>query len=389
LTYSQLVTAIGASGLTAGQKITITDFATIHYILDGDGGIIFDDLTPVTNTGVTEPLTVTALSSNEVSNFATSSLYPQDIIHYDWNPNNWVNDPAFGYSSVILSGFKGVIYFRHDTMNDVSMGHDFRNVLNRRWKRNDPEYSAETEYEVGNNVQDLTGVFQSIQAENIGNALNDTSWWIKIIDFSITSHVCAKLSLANDPTDYIDVLCFYSQEANPDLQYKKEVKSVHLKPFQDNIVTQYFNGTILQNNVFALEPDYGFFQVIGLSTEMFCFNNTFLGYNEFNIIGASFNNNIIGSDCNINFIYSNCQGNIIGSAFYSNFIGINFQDSIIGSNFKNNKISDFNFANSINFLTATHVYQDYSCNILLAQGDSYKLLYIDNTGVQQIVNATD
>jgi len=275
-------------------------------------------------------------------------------------------------------------------MNDVSMGHDFRNVLNRRWKRNDPEYSAEKEYDVEDNVQDLTGVFQSIQAENIGNALNDPSWWIKIIDFTITSYVCAKLSLANDPDDFIDVLCFYSQIENPELQYKNQVRSVHLKPFQENNSSDYFHYTILQNNVFALTIVGNFFKVVGLSAEMPCLNNTFLGINEYNTINDRFTNNVVGSDFIKNFIFSNCESNIIGSYFTSNSIfAAEFYNNIIGTGFVWNNITGFAFNDGKNFLTATHVYQEYSCNISMAEGGAFKLSYIDNTGVQQIVDATD
>lgn len=86
LTYAQLVAEITAGTLNKGESITITDFQTKHYIVDGSNDVCLDgDLIPYVNTGALEPLTVLATSSNTLDCVAKSTVYPQDIIHYAWN----------------------------------------------------------------------------------------------------------------------------------------------------------------------------------------------------------------------------------------------------------------------------------------------------------------
>ena len=92
ITYANLVTPIGASTLTPGGFYRLTDFATKHYIVDagltqytvGDGII----------TGPNEPLIVMAVATNGINGMAFSETYPGDIIHYDWNPANWLGSAS-------------------------------------------------------------------------------------------------------------------------------------------------------------------------------------------------------------------------------------------------------------------------------------------------------
>ena len=361
VTYDELVAAILGNSLVAGSYYRITDYQTVHYILDGNGDICLDaETNPVINTAAVEPIVVIASSSNTLASEATSELYPQDILYYDWNPENWKYDLAFAaYDEEVLTGFKGVIYFRHDTLNDVSMGHDWRKVLNRRWKRNDPIYDSGTTYALGDKVQvEGDGVYISMKSANTGNAVSSEQWWIKIIDYDITDYWSFQLSKAQDSEDYIDIPCFYSQEADPEDQYKREVFTVHLKPFKDDGSDWgwYYNKTILQNNVFALEPDYGWYQMMGISAEILCVNNTFAGYQDGNVLGAHFSYNSIGANFYDNSIGAyfannsigiNFQYNSIGAYFYNNSIGINFQYNSIGAYFSYNSIGANFYDNSI------------------------------------------
>jgi hypothetical protein len=126
LTYLQLVAAIGANGLVTGQKILLTDYQTAQYIPfsgaspDGIGG-------EEVNLGVIEPLLLTAISSNEVSLFAESTLFPQDIILY----RPIMADRSYEYAA---GQGKGCIIFRQDALNNVSRDYDYRNVVFRRWE---------------------------------------------------------------------------------------------------------------------------------------------------------------------------------------------------------------------------------------------------------------
>ena len=407
VTYAELVELItaneGAGDLEPGCYYRITDFATKHYMMDGGGDVILDsELNSVVNIGAIEPLTIIALNGNTLDKVATSELYPQDIIHYDWNGENWKYDIAFGaWDEAVLSQWKGVIYFRHDTLNDVSMGHDFRKVLNRRWKRDDAVYAAETTYAKAAKVQDATGLYMSLVADNTGNALSSEAHWTKIIDYAITAYVCANLSDAQDAEDFIDVPCFYSQEADPEGQYNREVKTVHLKPMKDDGSTFYWIATILQNNVFALKADNGGHQVMGISAEMLCVNNTFLGYQDGNILGAYFYNNSIGAYFSYNSIganfYYNSIGayfsyNSIGAYFSNNSIGASFYNNSIGANFRQNTIADkFNnvagIITGVDFTAASHVYAQYTCNLFTRVDGTPRLKYCNNSDVELIVAA--
>lgn len=97
ITYADLVTAIGASGLVEGQLYKITDFATVHWMVDvtsGVEGIVYSyildgDSDKIIHTGANEPIVVLATSVNTLSPEAYSTLHPTDVLKYDWNPLNY------------------------------------------------------------------------------------------------------------------------------------------------------------------------------------------------------------------------------------------------------------------------------------------------------------
>lgn len=386
LTYAQLVAKIQANELKKGASYTITDFATAHYMLNGEGDIIEG----AKNIGAVEPLTVKAATPNSLFKEAFSSDYPQDTIYYDWNPENWKYDLAFaGFDEEVLPEWKGVIFFRHDTFNDVSMGHDFRNVLNRRWKMNYSEYSAGSTYGAGDIVQKTgVGAYLSLQNSNTGNDVSDLSYWENIIDYSVTEYVCSELSKAKSENDFIDVLCFYSQEATPEEQYKREVFVVHLEPLKEDVTLWRFNltATILQNNVFALEPNFAWYQITGINAKTLCVHNTFIGYQDGTVTGSYFGNNIIGSLFYNNTIGSYFYYNTIGSEFGNNTIGSYFINNTIGSKFRANRVHD-NFG-SADFTSATHIYAAYNCELFKRQDGAKKLSYVNDSDELVIVDAT-
>lgn len=128
VTYAQLVALIAASTLEVGRKYRITDYQTIHTIPN----------TTVLNTSVLnipvviEPLVVVAATVNKLQREAHSELWVNDIIHYSVNN---------------LSGsLKGIITYRHDTVQNVSFPNDFRYVVYRRWKLNPPVFDASIAY---------------------------------------------------------------------------------------------------------------------------------------------------------------------------------------------------------------------------------------------------
>ena len=118
----------------------------------------------------------------------------------------------------------------------------------------------------------------------------------------------------------------------------------------------------------------------------YCFDNT-LGISFFlNTIGHNFYNNTIGNDFNYNTIGDYFQYNTIGDNFQFNTIGDYFQYNTIGNSFTFNK-TDCAVV-SLDFTSATHVYQDYNCEILKANGGNIYLSYFDGTAMQYVTPIT-
>jgi acetyltransferase-like isoleucine patch superfamily enzyme len=114
-TYSQVLALSQAGQLVTGATYKITDYQTIHLILEST------DI----RTGPVEPLFVKALSPTEIDKRATSAIYPDDIIEYDFLNNVAENG---------TTPTKGLILFRHDLINNLSCFYDWREVVFRRWR---------------------------------------------------------------------------------------------------------------------------------------------------------------------------------------------------------------------------------------------------------------
>ncbi|MEO6304883.1 MAG: hypothetical protein ABIP51_17110, partial [Bacteroidia bacterium] len=168
VTYSAIKTLITGSLLVPGQQYRITDFNTVHYIVDGNGNQYLTDII----TGTVEPLILTAIGINILDKEAKSALFPHDKIYYDLNPANWLQDLSFSdlttdsNNPVIVPGFKGVIYFRHDTLLDNYMGYDFRNVKFRRWRPVYAIWDNLTQYNKGDFVLNNSIVYRAIKSNN-------------------------------------------------------------------------------------------------------------------------------------------------------------------------------------------------------------------------------
>lgn len=78
VTYDELITLMGNSGLTANQSYLLTDYQTVYLI----------PYTQELGYGEIEPLLLTASSTYELKPEAYSLLYPDDIIYYCPNNNS-------------------------------------------------------------------------------------------------------------------------------------------------------------------------------------------------------------------------------------------------------------------------------------------------------------
>jgi len=170
VTYAELVALISASGLTPGAQYLISDFATVHYFINlNEDTSLYTRISGAINTGATEPIIVTATAVDKLSADAKSTVYPTDRMLYDWDPANWLSDISFGYDGSIVSGFKGVIYYRHDTIQNNELQYDFRNVKFRRWKINLSAWSSGTTYARGATVLYGGFAYYSLRGSNLNN----------------------------------------------------------------------------------------------------------------------------------------------------------------------------------------------------------------------------
>ena len=332
-TYSELTTLIDSSSLVPGQYYRITDYATAHNIIGTNQSEI--------NVGTVEPLVVLATSTSTLHHQAYSTLYPQDIIHYDITGGN-TNDTSFFVGGTPITGLKGIVYYRKDTVKNVSTYFDFRNVINRRWAINPNTWSAGSynQYDV---VTDGTNVYVSLKNGNT-DILSVTASWQNIwsmsksyISTSLLYFYIGNLEIPVNNSDYQDYLTFVDYTT----AYNFELDSCNV----ENI------GTILGNNVFGFDATPGN-------------GNT---YN--NTIGQDFQSNTIGYNFKSNTIGRYFQSNTIGDYFQSNTIGYNFQYNTIGYNFQYNTIGDNFESNTIgdNFRSNT-IGQDFESNTI---GDNF------------------
>ena len=187
ITYADLASAITAKTLIPGARYLITDFKTTHYFSDGNTTLL-----DAINTAATEPLIVTATKTDDLNKLAISTIYPQDIIYYDWNPDNWKNDCSFSDclsaepgEETIITGFKGVIYYRKDTINNNTASFDFRGVKFRRWSiLNAPAWSDAVTYAKNDFVNYNNILYISSVDNNLNNIPTANSYkWVGLVDY--------------------------------------------------------------------------------------------------------------------------------------------------------------------------------------------------------------
>lgn len=168
ITYVQLDAAISGSTLIPGQKYLLSDYQTVHTIY----------LTSDTNTGPVEPLILTALTVNSISEIAYSQSYPSDVVIY--NRTNTVEMPG---------STKGFIRRRIDLKKNIDVCFDFRAVKFRAWQVTQAAYSVATEYRLNDIVADATNsqgfgsdrLFISLADGNTGNSLGDGTKWLQLV----------------------------------------------------------------------------------------------------------------------------------------------------------------------------------------------------------------
>lgn len=367
VTYAQLAVLQAGSLFIPGQEYLITDFKTTHFIVDSNN---IQDVASII-TGTLEPIIVTAITVNKLDKEAKSTLFPQDKIYYDMLPANWLDDLSFSDISgpTIITGFKGVIYFRHDTLLDNYTGYDFRNCKFRRWKTNTTAWSAIV-FVSGSIVNNAGVIYIAIHdstGANVPGVANDI--WAQLLDLTIFEYYCGNSTAQNGITAsgvFADFKTF--AENGTTGTYDLSVRSTHIEAFKDRANGSYISGcgTILSNNVFVLF-DGGAYNMVQNVINTGSYGNTILtaGFSN-NVIDTSFRNNVIatglaetaidsfcafnvisdgflkntiGNSFLNNYISTSCTTNVIGNEFDSNIIGNTFTNNSIGNGFLSNKLS--------------------------------------------------
>ena len=129
-TYVDLKSLATNSQLAPGTYYILSDYITKHEIA-GTGlintnvhnGTAYGAMTAAENAAPTiEPLILFATSKNTFSRTAYSTLYPDDVLEYDFND-----------TTVLTETRKGYIVNRIDTKNEIQAPYDWRVVKWRRW----------------------------------------------------------------------------------------------------------------------------------------------------------------------------------------------------------------------------------------------------------------
>jgi hypothetical protein len=399
ITYDDLTVLQTGSLLEPGRQYKLTDFATTHRILDGN------TVTTDYNTGVNEPLILTATSPNTFDKQVYSPLHPFDIIYYDITGGD-TRDVAFFDDGTPIDNLKGIIYYRKDTVQNVECWYDIRNVKYRRWLVSATDWVESGTY-VAKDVYEYESVLYKCLVDHTGVATTpdlDTTNWIKWLDktkkWSWTSDK-TQFNIGNvNPTnlimsDPIDVYTFGN--------YYKWVNDVEIgKIYLDYVIDNFNYSSKLNNIVFNTTNSLYtcFSNVFGdncfnNTVGNYCYHNTVGDIFQYNTVGNYFYYNTVGNGFNDNTIERGFNKNTVGNGFNTNMVGNGFQSNTVGNYFFNNtvgnnfKYNDLKYAlDSVDFTTATHVYADYNCEIFKNSADVLRLKYVDGSDADVIVDIT-
>jgi hypothetical protein len=274
VTYNELVSLINSNSLNPGLQYKITDYRTRHYIVDYEHNRYSGAGNEVT--GVLEPLIVTATSENTIDKEAKSSLYPNDLIYYDWNPENWLHDLSFAdadvSASVIISGFTGVIYYRYDALLDNYFGYDFRNVKFRRWQTQTNGWNSGITYSKDDIVNYNNKIYKANSTNTLVQPDSNSNVWSTLLSLSfVTYWNSSPISTNGIPSSsaYTDFKTFVDSLTNT---YETACCSNHFESFKDDFILSDSTGSLLPNNVFFLDGTNGYSIYSNRIGPEFCFN---------------------------------------------------------------------------------------------------------------------
>ena len=412
-TAEDLETLMDAGELVPGRTYAITDYVSSWNIFDGGTMDIIEE-----QAGIGEILFVTAVSTTKLYHIAKSAMYPEDIIYFSLK---LLDDRDIGFgdgAGTPISIFKGMIYYRKDTIQNVETHYDFRNIKFRRWKVDAVAYDGGTAYVAKDVCKSSNGKIYKCTTATTGEGdptVNTTDWvlWLDITADAFVSWTANKSYfnigginttnlIINNTTAGVDYDDFSVIDDFSLVTYFNQI------PTQINVaISQGYPPTRLNNQIIKKD---GFLVIGNITLYGICSTLTSTALHNSNIGSTySINNGKIG--------YANTysKNSITKKISKSNLFLIT--DSIIGNQDNVNcdeynkvnlqKSYDCNFGkltsiiavqdlryiqssiplSTIDLSTATIIYDDSSKTIYKDKTDGVKLSYMDG-GVMQKVDVT-
>jgi len=332
-TYAELKAMRESAQLAPGQTYKITDFQLKWWNLS------INDNTVKTSDFI-EPINVTATSTNKFSNLATSDLYPQDILYYDFEATTSKSWGTNAFNSNPIPNFKGDIYRRIDPVADIDIYYDWRHI------------------KVNCCRPDLTSIqtWSSSLTANLYDVVKlNGKLFVSIVNTNneLTSNVYAWQPLS----DYNEEYTYYPTDETFCLTLVRPVTGVlnmyNFYSYLNTNPTAYiFNlpaltSTRVQKYTFNNDPESvgsRSFHSISIKLGTGSHSNLFCGYGSYIDLGYEATYNIFRYDNTNIFSVSNFSRNIIGYNVQNNSFG-----SEILCNIFSNQFTDNNFFDTIKF----------------------------------------
>ena len=416
ITAEDLETLMDAGELVPGRTYMIIDFAQAYNIFDGGTMEIFEE-----QIGTAEVLFVTAVSESKLHHVAISAMYPQDEIHFSLK---LLDDRDIGFgdgAGTPCEHFKGMIYYRKDTVQNVETHFDFRNIKFRRWAVDaelyeDGQYATYTGQVSGMTTDitltaDVIGVGGNI-ISLLGDGIKTVA--VLVLDWNTANPANTVTVTAGDDTQIPDNGFYMTLDDGVDtIAY---VANAVCKSGVDGKIYKCITATtgegdptvntadwilwldITADAFVSWTSDKASFNIGDITTTNLIINNVTAGvdYDDFYTFGDYYNwvknvsigmidleyvigdwfyatqlNNIVFKtiddyySCYGNKIKNNCWNNTIG--YYSNYntIGNGFYKNTIGNDFIYNTIgNDFSYNTIGNDFSSNTIGNDFSSNTI-------------------------
>lgn len=246
--------------------------------------------------GEIEPLLVLATSTNTLDSLARSFTNPLDIIHYSFFGVDVRDRAFFTAEETPINGFVGEIYFRKDTIKNVALSYDFREV----------------NFSKNSNIIKTFGE-NYLQVYNVEIGLLN-------LDYALSMGYNTRLN----------GVCFLTANS---------IETCHNIKFGNNCYN-ILADSVFTNNSFGNN----------------CYNNTFLGSAVSNNFGNSIYENTFGGNFSNNSFGDLIYDNIFGVDFIYNVLGTNVFSCVFGMS--GNSVNRNTFGNSIQNCTFSQTFEN-------------------------------